>query len=226
MALPIIPCGAEEKSDSAAAYIPKDSVAAYVPMDSVVTESRYDKRIHRYRKHWEALVPTQLMVQTCGNMGLFSIGIGWDYGKRRQWETDLLLGIIPKYDSDNAKVTLTLKENYIPWSINLKKGWAFEPLECGLYLNTVFGHDFWTKQPTKYESGYYPFSTRIRPNLFLGERIYKEIPKNKRKFIKGFTFYYELSTNDIYIMRLYHDGGKAEFWDIFGLSFGLKALLF
>lgn len=44
-------------------------------------------------------------------------------------------------------MTITLKENYIPWSINLKKGWSFEPLECGLYFNTVIGQDFWTKQP-------------------------------------------------------------------------------
>ena len=126
--------------------------------------TRYDKRIHHYRQNWGSLIPTQLILQTCGNMGLFSVGVGWDYGKRGQWETQLLFGYIPKYSSHSAKMTITLKENYIPWSINLKKGWSFEPLECGLYFNTVIGQDFWTKQPTKYQSGYYPFSTRIRPN--------------------------------------------------------------
>ena len=169
--------------------------------------TRYDKRIHHYRKNWESLIPTQLILQTCGNMGLFSVGVGWDYGKRGQWETQLLFGYIPKYSSHSAKMTITLKENYIPWAINLKKGWNFEPLECGLYFNTVIGQDFWTKQPTKYQSGYYPFSTRIRPNIFIGERFSKEIPKNRRKFIKSFTFFYELGTNDIYFMRLYRNGG-------------------
>ena len=168
--------------------------------------TRYDKRIHHYRQNWESLIPTQLILQTCGNMGLFSVGVGWDYGKRGQWETQLLFGYIPKYSSHSAKMTITLKENYIPWSINLKKGWSFEPLECGLYFNTVIGQDFWTKQPTKYQSGYYPFSTRIRPNIFIGERFSKEIPKNRRKFIKSFTFFYELGTNDIYFMRLYRNG--------------------
>ena len=184
--------------------------------------TRYDKRIHHYRQNWESLIPTQLILQTCGNMGLFSVGVGWDYGKRGQWETQLLFGYIPKYSSHSAKMTITLKENYIPWSINLKKGWSFEPLD----FNTVIGQDFWTKQPTKYQSGYYPFSTRIRPNIFIGERFSKEIPKNKRKFIKSFSFFYELGTNDIYFMRLYRNGGKAEFWDVFGLSLGLKAQLF
>ena len=44
--------------------------------------TRYDKRIHHYSKNWESLIPTQLLLQTCGHMGLFSFGVGWDYGKR------------------------------------------------------------------------------------------------------------------------------------------------
>lgn len=194
---------------------------------SVVTmnRSKYDNRVHRYRKSWGALIPTQLVLQTCGNMGLFSFGIGWDYGKRSQWETQLLFGIIPKYDSNSVKMTMTLKENFIPWRVMFKKGWSFEPLECGLYLNTVFGSDFWTRQPSKYENGYYPFSTRIRPNIFIGEQFSKEISVHKRKFIKSFTFFYELSTNDIYTMSFIRNG-KAEFWDVFGLSLGLKVQLF
>lgn len=203
-----------------------DSMEVSNLRDTSSVGNKYDKRIHRYRKNWGALVPTQMVLQTCGNMGLFSIGVGWDYGKRCQWETELLFGFIPKYDSRSAKMTMTLKENFLPWSLSLKKGWSFEPLECSIYFNTVFGADFWTKQPTKYESGYYPFSTRIRPNICLGERIYKEIPKNKRKFVKGFFFFYELGTNDIYFMRFYRNGAKTEFWDLFGLSLGIKAQLF
>ena len=63
------------------------------------------------------------------------------------------------------------------------------------YTHLVFGHDFWTKQPTKYESGYYPFSTRVRPNISLGERFKYDIPHNKRKRIKSITFFYEFGYN-------------------------------
>ena len=59
-----------------------------------------------------------------------------DYGKRNQWETDVLLGFIPKYSSKKAKVTMTLKQNYMPWSINIGKGFSTEPLACGLYVKT------------------------------------------------------------------------------------------
>lgn len=193
--------------------------------DTVVKHSRYDKRIHRYRRYWGALIPTQTVLQTCGNMGLFSFGVGWDYGKHRQWETQLLFGYIPKYDSNSAKMTITLKQNYIPWSVTMGHGWAFEPLECGLYFNTVLGSDFWTKQPSKYGSGYYPFSTRIRPNIFVGERFTVDVSENRRKFVKSVTFFYELSTNDIYFMRFYRNG-SAGFWDVFGLSLGIKTQLF
>ena len=183
--------------------------------------SPYDRRVMNYRKHWDVLIPTSGVIQVCGNMGIVSMGIGWAYGKRRQWETQLLLGYIPKFDSDDEKWTLTLKQNFIPWKKPMGKGWTFEPLECSLYFNTVFGHDFWTKQPTKYESGYYPFSTRIRPNLAFGERFKYDIPHNKRKRIKSITFFYELGTNEIYALRFFRNG-NAGFWDVFGLSLGVK----
>ena len=185
------------------------------------TLSQYDRRVLKYRRHWDILIPTNGIVQTCGNMGLVSLGIGWEYGKRKQWETQLMLGLIPRYGSGNTKLTFTLKENFIPWHRHIGKGWTFEPLECSIYVNTVFGHDFWVKQPTKYESGYYPFSTRIRPNIAFGERFRFDIPHNKRKRIKSITMFYELGTNDIYIMRFYRNG-NAGFWDVFGLSFGVK----
>lgn len=111
--------------------------------DTDTTElSRYDRNVLKYRKHWDVLIPTQGVIQTCGNMGFVSMGIGWDYGKRRQWETHLMLGFIPRFDSSNSKITLTLKENFIPWRKSMGKGWWFEPLECTVYFNTVFGHDF------------------------------------------------------------------------------------
>lgn len=204
-----------------------DTVVIYMPAvhDTLVEKggvlSRYDKNVLRYRRHWDVLIPTSGVIQFCGNMGVVSIGIGWAYGKKRQWETQLLFGYVPKFSSDDERYTMTLKQNYIPWHKPMGKYWTFEPLECSVYFNTVFGHDFWTKQPTKYESGYYPFSTRIRPNLALGERFKYEVPHNKRKRIKSVTFFYELGTNDIYFMRFYRNG-HAAFWDVFGLSLGTK----
>ena len=116
------------KADSIIAFHEGDSAFTIVKADTVlpyiaepVLRTGYDRRVHRFRKNWERIIPTHSKIQYAGNMGLLSFGTGWDYGKRNQWETDLLLGFIPKYSSKKAKVTMTLKQNYMPWSINLGK---------------------------------------------------------------------------------------------------------
>lgn len=192
-----------------------------VHVDSV-KPSRYDRRMHRRREHWAQLIPTQMILQYAGNMGFMSIGMGWDYGKHKQWETNLLFGYLPKADSDRGKLTMTIKENFIPWSMYVKGGWMFEPLSCGLYLNTVFGSEFWGNQPSRYPDKYYePLNTEVRINVFLGQRITKIVPANKRKFLKSVSAFYEVSTCDLY-MRLAVMENKVSLWDILCLSVGLK----
>lgn len=184
--------------------------------------SKYDRRIHRHRKHWAQLIPTQMIVQYAGNMGMMSIGMGWDYGKHKQWETNLLFGYLPKADSDRGKLTMTLKQNFLPWSMYLKHGWMLEPLSCGLYLNTVFGSEFWGNQPSRYPDKYYePLNTELRINVFLGQRITKIVPANRRKFLKSISAFYEVSTCDLYL-RLAVMERKVSLWDILCLSVGLK----
>ena len=203
-----------------------DSVAAPDTARSGSVLTRYDHRVHRYRRRWQSLIPTQTVVQFAGNMGLLSFGVGWDYGRRKQWETHLLFGFLPKAQSDRAKTTMTLKENFIPWSFYLKRGWAVEPLSVGLYLNTVFGPEFWQKQPARYPDSYYPFlSTKMRVNVFVGQRVELTLPHNRRKFVKSITAFYELSTCDLYIRSLVQDS-HVRLVDIIGLSLGLKFQVF
>ena len=200
------------------------------PTEGVVIESntqstRYDRRVHRRRQNWGELIPTQLVMQYAGNMGLMSWGIGWDYGKHNQWETDLLFGYLPKYDSDRSKITMTLKQNYIPWNITLGEGpISFEPLTCGLYFNTVFGDEFWVSEPDRYPSGYYGFSSKIRTHIFLGQRVTFDIPRKKRFMAKSITLFYELSSCDLYIISAFTNS-YLRMHDYLSLSFGLRMQL-
>lgn len=201
-----------------------DSVA--VADSAAAGTDRYHNRVHRYRKHWAALIPTQFVWQFAGNMGLLSTGVGWNYGRRDQWETNLLFGFLPKYQSSRVKMTMTLKQNFVPWNIYIGKGWFVEPLTCGLYINTVFGSEFWGKQPKRYPDRYYPFlSTEGRINIFVGQRIGVITPKNRRKFVKDITAFYEISTCDLYLRSMVQDG-HVSLWDIIGLSLGLKLQVF
>lgn len=192
--------------------------------DTVIT--RYDRRIHRMRKHWESLIPTQSIIQYAGNMGLISIGMGWDYGKHRQWETDLLIGYLPKFQSRRGKLTMTLKGTFIPWNVSLPRDFFLEPLTCGLYINTVYGHEFWSRQPGRYPDKYYEaLSTKARINVFLGQRIGVYVPHSRRKFVKEIRLFYEVSTCDLYIRSMIQDS-DVSLWDILGLSLGMKFQLF
>ncbi|MBP3251065.1 MAG: hypothetical protein J6M25_00285 [Prevotella sp.] len=210
-------------SDCAALSLGADSVYAARPIPS-----RYDLRVRRYRRQWAALIPTQFLVQNAGNMGLLSFGTGWDYGRRRQWETDLLLGYIPAHQTSRGKLTMTVKENFIPWSIILtrgassEEGWSVEPLTASVYVNTVYGHEFWKSQPGRYPNGYYDFmSTKFRLNVAVGQRLTWHIPREKRRQARSISFFYEVSSCDLYLRAKFVDG-TVPLKDVLGLSLGLK----
>ena len=185
---------------------------------------RYNKRINQYQDLWTSLMPTYTKVQYAGGMGLVSCGLGWSYGKNKQWETDAFLGFIPRYSSDQSKFTMTLKQNYIPWRKKLNETWAFEPLECGIYFNTVFSDEFWTKEPDRYPKGYYNFSTRVRTHLFIGQRLRFNIPDKKRFLSRSITAFYEISTCDLYVVSAFTNHLNPD--DYLRLSFGLKFDIF
>ncbi|MBQ8463543.1 MAG: hypothetical protein IJ544_05455 [Prevotella sp.] len=184
------------------------------------------------QRQWASLIPNQFVVQNAGNMGVLSAGIGWGYG-HRHWETYLLWGYIPTHQSARGKLTMTLKENYIPWNLPitgpheaganiLKRGWTLSPLTASVYLNTVYGHEFWRSQPSRYPDKYYEFmSTKFRLNVALGQRITWNIPRNRRKYAKSIALFYEVSSCDLYIRTKFQESSMP-LKDILGLSIGVK----
>ena len=192
----------------------------------------YRHRVERLQNRWASLIPNQFVIQNAGNMGVLSVGTGWGYG-HGHWETHLLFGYIPKRQSTRGKLTMTLKENYIPWNLllsapqnesddYLKRGWTLNPLTASIYVNTVYGHEFWKSQPGRYPDKYYEFmSTKFRLNVAFGQRITWEIPRNRRKYAKSISLFYEVSSCDLYIRAKFQDS-SIPLKDIIGLSIGLK----
>lgn len=188
-------------------------------------QTGYDRRVEKYQNQWAKFIPTHTKIQFAGGMGLLSAGVGWDYGKNDQWETDVLLGYLPRYTTQKSKITFTVKQNFIPWKKRLNRRFYIEPLACGLYVNTIFDGDFWVSEPDKYPSDYYSFSTKMRFNIYVGQRITLDIPHNKRFFTKDITFFYEISSNDLYIVSAFGNSYLKP-KDYLRLSFGLKFQLF
>jgi len=204
-----------DTQDSLSVY--NDSLLRIEPVQNM----QYIKRLQHYKQAWNNLIPAYLKIQYAGNMGMFSIGTGWQYGKNKQWETDIFFGFIPKHQSKKAKLTFTLKQNFIPWKTYETKRFHFEPLSCGIYFNSVFSDEFWSNAPDKYPNGYYWFSTKVRTNIFIGQRITLKIPHNRRKFARSITFFYEISTHDFAIIQAVKNSRLTP-KDYISLSFGTK----
>ena len=199
---------------------PADTTAA--------TTYPYEGRVSRYKRDWALLVPNQTVVQFAGSIGMFSIGAGWHYGRGDHWETEILFGYVPRSNGSPHHYTLTAKQRYIPWHIPLStrsQRWVFEPLTTGLFINTIFGEGFWRHAPSKYTKGYYGFNTKLRYNIYVGQRIRYNIPQRHRIFARSISFYYELSTCDLYLVSAIPNK-KVTAADILSLALGLRVELF
>ena len=149
-----------------------------------------------------------------------AVGCGWDYGKKCRWETDVLIGVLPKAWSDRTHTTFTLKQNYIPWSIRCCERFAIEPFTTGVYLNLITGEDYWVRELDKYPGdSYYGFTSRLRLHLYAGQRFTYYLKNDG--LLRDITLYYELSANDLDIIA--KCGNKSlDLSEIVYFSVGIK----
>lgn len=188
-----------------------------VPNRSFVPDSTTTRTL---KKTTFSLIPSNYMIQYAGSIGLVSLGSGWDYGKNQRWSTDFLIGYVPKFDSDRAKITLTLRQTFTPWEIKLRSRNSYHPLRTGLYFNTTIGKQFWFSAPEKYPINYYTFSTKLRLNIFIGQDFSHQL-SSKTSYFESVKFYYDLHTDELYLInRIQNKYLKPV--DYLGLALGVK----
>ncbi len=170
--------------------------------DSLCTDTldRYARSTARYQRMHRRLIPNQTALQYAGSIGIMSWGFGWHYGKGDRVETELLVGMVPKYCTDEVKWTLTVRQRWTPWRIVLGSRWDVDPLMGSASICAIFGEDFWSEEPSRYPSSYYGFSNRFRIHLALGQRVRYKIANKKRRRHKSVALYYELGTNELYLI--------------------------
>ncbi|MBE6312591.1 MAG: hypothetical protein E7076_05495 [Bacteroidales bacterium] len=162
----------------------------------------YEERINTYHNRWDCLIPDFTRLQYAGSIGLANMGIGWEYGKKEQWETDFMLGFVPKYSSKKGFATITLRETYLPWQkFSINNNFSIHPLTCSLYINSALNKIFWVKEPERYPNqDYYRFSSKIRFGISVGQRYTYNIPISKRIFVRSISAIWEISSCDLYII--------------------------
>ena len=166
------------------------------------------------------LRPRHISCQTGGGMGAVSLGTGWKYGRHQRWETDLFIGLVPKYDSSSAKVSFALKENFVPWQIRLNNKITLEPLTSSVYFTTLISDKVWRHLPERYSHGYYILPTKIRANISLGQRM-QWMLSQKSSVVESISTYYELGTCDIYVLSA-AGNSKIKLHELMQLCIGIR----
>lgn len=196
---------------------------ALLDANHVVAESEHDRKIEKYHKRWDCLMPRQTKLQFAGSMGMFSAGPGWFYGKKKQWETDFYIGFIPRMNGSEGHVTTTLKQTYTPFRFQANNRFRIEPITTGIYINKIFGEYFWSRLPKKYPKNYYFWEVNTRFHVFLGQAFSYRLGENMLG--KDISFFYEFNTNDLYLISAW-DNKTIGLRDVIGLSFGLRYRVF
>ena len=199
-------------------------VLLLVTLTDARAERSFNELSEKRRSKWEKLIPDYHKLQYAGAMGFLSVGTGWAYGKHNSWETEILIGFVPRYRTEDISLTATLKENYIPFHIDLDKKkhgkWVLAPLTASLYINKIFGEHFWTELPERYPEKYYVLATNLRFNVSIGQGITYRLNPNKYAG-KSISFFYEVGTNDCYLIEAIQDRSIG-LKEILSLSLGIK----
>ncbi|SNC76829.1 hypothetical protein SAMN06265337_3583 [Hymenobacter gelipurpurascens] len=163
--------------------------------------------------------PRHLVLQTGGGVGMVAVGAGYGFWKDRS-ELDILVGYVPEKYAGSHLTIFTAKYMYSPWVVPLGEKWQLRPLTVGAYASYTHGviNDGTSGQ---YEKGYYWFSRDTRVGPLLGSRVSfrRQTPSGQSR---NASLYYELGSNDLYILSYALNRKGLSPTDILTLSLGLK----
>ncbi|WP_031527851.1 hypothetical protein [Dyadobacter crusticola] len=169
------------------------------------------------QRHW--FLPDHVKLQFAGGTGFLSGGPGY-ISKNRTLETDFLFGYLPEEFGGDALITITGKTTYSPWSVPLRDSYYIKPFSAGIYLSYTFGPQFDWKWPSYYPKGYYWWATSVRPGLYIGGKVGRDVTPRTRK--RQVELYYELGTYDLLLISYVQNTGFLKPGDILNLALGVK----
>lgn len=165
--------------------------------------------------------PRHLTLQTGGGVGMLAAGVGYSFWRDRT-EVDVLLGYVPKKYAGSALTIATFKLLYSPFTLPLRERWQLKPLTVGGYASYSYGV-INPGERNQYPAGYYWWSTKGRVGPLLGSRITYVRPASTEGRPRNISFYYELGTNDLYLVSYVQNRRGLSPADITTLTLGLKA---
>jgi len=139
-------------------------------------------------------VPDYTKVQFAGNIGLLSVGFGYQFLNNHLY-SELLYGYVPASVSKAEKIhTITVKNTFPIFNKKINKI-TLSPI-TGFTASFETGNNSFLKLPDKYPSGYYG-TNAFHFSLFIGAKAHKNFIN--QKIMRGVDLYFELGTVDTYI---------------------------
>ncbi|WP_036821295.1 hypothetical protein [Polaribacter sp. Hel1_85] len=144
-------------------------------------------------KSW--YVPDYVKTQFAGNIGLISVGVGYQLFNEVLY-SELLYGFVPESASKADNIHLiTIKNTFPIFRKEIGENLTISPI-AGFTTTLDIGTNSFTTLPSKYPDGYY-FPTAVHFTLFGGALIHKDF--KKPKIFKGVDFYLEFGTVETYL---------------------------
>ncbi len=164
--------------------------------------------------------PHHLTVQTGGGIGMASVGTGLSFAHDRL-DLDVLAGYVPRQHAGTTLTVVAAKAKYSPWKLPLASQLALTPLSVGIYTSYTMGLRNPGK-PDQYPDDFYWFSNTVRVGPVLGSGLSYALPNTAAGYPRSLTAYYELATNDLYLISYAQNRRALSLPDIATLALGLK----
>ncbi|GAA4393066.1 hypothetical protein [Hymenobacter koreensis] len=166
--------------------------------------------------------PHHAIAQIAGGQGMATVGVGYT-AFRNRLDVDLLAGYVPRKYSITPMGIFTAKITYSPWTLDLGNSrWQAKPLSVGGLLNYTASRGLVATQDNKYPKGYYWWPSHWRMGAFVGGRLGYALPNKANGQPRTASFYYELGTNDIYLVSWFNNRKALSALDIATLALGVK----
>tara|TARA_R110002049_G_scaffold609_1_gene3408 strand:+ start:5232 stop:5828 length:597 start_codon:yes stop_codon:yes gene_type:complete len=166
-------------------------------------------------KSW--YVPDYVKAQFAGNIGLFSVGAGYQLFDKVLY-SELLYGFVPESASraDNIHL-ITIKNTFPLYRKVIGENLTITPI-AGFTTTLDIGTNSFTTLPSIYPEGYY-VPTAVHFTLFGGALVHKDF--KKPKFFKGVDFYVEFGTVETYLWYALATK-EVDLVDVFSLDLGVN----
>ncbi|QXP62434.1 MULTISPECIES: hypothetical protein [unclassified Polaribacter] len=144
-------------------------------------------------KSW--YVPDYVKAQFAGNIGLVSVGAGYQLFNDVLY-SELLYGFVPEFASraDNIHL-ITIKNTFPIYRKVIGENLTITPI-AGFTTTLDIGTNSFTTLPSLYPDGYY-VPTAVHFTFFGGALLHKDF--KKPKIFKGVDFYLEFGTVETYL---------------------------